>query len=244
MPLIHVGDEGRTWLEADNVMSEAFTYPRQVTNHPVGRRSLPADHRITEPMTIDLVLRVTESPLAVGTADNPGGVNPLIYNEQNGEKVANGELPLIFGDLTRPRAAAFATAIKLYETGLWEYLSLSMGLQVNLALVNWNFEIRTPVHVDFNITLQEIEFIAAQRVELPALVVLKKAPETCPTVPTGDKAKGVIGTGSGASDGVSPKDKSLLLQAFDSMAGGEANRVSFANKYGFSIDPITTSVVW
>ena len=238
MPLIHLGDDGRTWLEADNVMSEAYGYSRQVTNHPVGKRSLPADHRIKEPATLDLVLRVTESPLAAGTAEAPGAINPLIFVESNGEKVADSAIPgRIFSDLTRPRSATFATALRLYEEGLFEYLSVSMGLMKNLVLVSWTYEIRTPVHVDFNLSLQEIEFIAAQRVELPPLVVLKKAPETCPTVQTGDKAKGVVaggGTGDGTFGGINPRDASLLQKLAEANAGGPEKLAEWITSFAIS----------
>lgn len=231
MALIHVGDNGRTWLVCDNVMSETFNHPAQVSNHPMGRRSTPADHRLTEPMTVDLVLRVTETPFstAVPATATAGGVNPLVFNDIEGERVANGNLPLVFGDLTRPRSATFAQALKLYEEGLFEYLSASMGLKTNLVIVNWSYEIRTPLHVDFNISLQEVEFIEAQRVELPPLVVIKKAPETCPTVPTGDKAKTAI-----ESSTANPRDYTILQGLVESAAGGQDNVPAFLQSFNVS----------
>jgi len=203
MPLIHIGDEGRIWFTADNVMGEDFTHPAQVTNHPIGNRSTPADFRLREPITIDLVLRVTESPLVPAA----GGPNPLVAPE-GGLSLAPAAADL--NPTTRPRAAGFKAELKRYEAGLWEYLSESMGLYTPLVMVNWSYSIRTPVHVDFNITLQEIEFIQSQRVELPPLVVLKKAPEVCPVVDKGDKAKQSLGSGGSGGSGVSPRDQSFL----------------------------------
>lgn len=204
--LIYVGENSRTYLRPDNVMSEGYAHTAQVTNHPIGVTSKPADHRLDEPMLLDLVLRITESPLA----SVEGLPNPMFFSDVSGEVVEAANSATVVGLASglgsRPRSIAFYSALKASQTGIWEYLSEGMGLAKQLVIVGIDFEVRTVRHVDFHIQLQEIEFIEAQRVNLPVLKVLKKAPETCPTVPTGDKAKTAL---SKASD-ISPTDRSIL----------------------------------
>lgn len=227
MPLIHVGDEGRTWFTADNVMSEDFTHPAQVTNHPIGNRSTPADFRLREPITIDLVLRVTESPIAPSAA---GGVNGLVGPEPGSTTLSLTPAIADLNATSRPRAAGFKAELERLQAGIWEYLSLSMGLYAPLAMVNWSYQIRTPVHVDFNISLQEIEFIQSQRVELPPLAVLKKAPETCPSVEKGDKAKQSLGDSAGS---IAPRDQSFTSRTLQGNQPDDAFLNKLKTEFGF-----------
>jgi hypothetical protein len=205
--LISVGTTGRTHLVFDNILSEEYTHTAQVSNHPIGSRSTPADHRLDEPDVLDIVGRITESPLAT-----VAGAPPLFFNDLNGTlDISTTDLLTGLSDLegNRPRALTAELFIKAFKTGLWEYSSASMGLKRNLVMVSFDYKIGTARHVDFNIKLQAIEFIEAQRVELPVLAVLKKAPEACPQTGTGDKAKTNLGSANGDKSTINPRDISL-----------------------------------
>jgi hypothetical protein len=182
-------------------------------------------------MLLDLVLRITESPLA----SNEGKANAMFFSDVTGEVAETANAAVIVGLSSalgsRPRSIAFYSALKEFKTGLWEYLSEGMGLVKQLVITAIDFEVRTVRHVDFHIQLQEIEFIEAQRVKLPVLKVLKKAPETCPTVPTGDKAK----TAQTPST-IKPVDTSglqLINEAMSGTADWDKIAASLGSEYGF-----------
>lgn len=222
--LISVGDSSRTHLVFDNILKEGYTSTAQVSNHPMGSRSKPADHRLDEPKVIEIVGRITESPFALAEGRPP----PLFLDDVNGP-LESDAAELIQGLTTaegnRPRALIVDLFIDSFKNGLWEYSSAGMGLKRNLVLVSWDFVVERARHTDFNIRLQEVEFIEAQRVALPELKVLKKAPETCPQVGTGDKAKtnlGTLGT-LGTPSTVNPKDTSALKSITDAISGSTSN---------------------
>lgn len=214
----NVEDSFDLYLVPDNVLEESFGHTAQVTNHPIGRKATPADHRIDDPFTVTLVLRVTESPLSEGEQ----GSNPLLFNTKSGELRANEntETFVIAAEIgNRPRCIAFREALERYKAGEWEYMSKGMGLYTPCVMTSLTYTVTSAMHIDFNISLQEIEYIEAQRVELPVLKVLKKAPETCPTVPTGDKAK----TSISATDPTSARDRSLLQNGVGGLAGSSSH---------------------
>lgn len=232
--LIVVGDNSRVYMRPDNVLREDITHPAQVTNHPVSRTSVPADHRIDEPFTVDLVLRITESPLA----SEGGGANPILYSDASGDVAPAQNIDVILQLSTqlgnRPRSVLFYQSLLRYKAELWEYVSESLGLLSPLVMTNITFTIVNARHVDFNISLQEIEFIEAQRVSLPPLQVLKKAPETCPTVDSGDKAKKAVSSDGDLSK-VSAADRSALKNISNWLSGSDSTsgNIDFLKTFGF-----------
>lgn len=181
--LIHIGPDGeRLFLTFDNILNEDFDYSQQLTRHTVQTSAKVADHIIEEPFRLNVVGRITETPFA--------NANVLVRNETI--DLDDPRLDLLVQSASRignrPRSIVALTAILMGRRDLWEYISESMGYRRSLALVNVRFRIDRARHVDFDVTLEEIEFASATRVELPPLAVIKKTPPQCPVVPKGDGA--------------------------------------------------------
>lgn len=204
--LIHIGDGGdRLFLTFDNILNEDFDYSQQLTRHTVQTSAKVADHIIEEPFRLNVVGRITETPFA--------NANTLIRSDYETLDIDDPRLDLIIGAASRvgnrPRSIVALQAILNGRRDLWEYISESMGYRRSLALVNVRFRIDRARHVDFDVTLEEIEFASATRVELPPLAVIKKTPPQCPVVPKGD---GVL-TDTGGPDGTQdPRLQSTLYQ--------------------------------
>lgn len=190
--LIHVGPDGqRLFLTFDNILNEDFDYSQQLTRHTVQQSSRVADHIIEEPFRLNVVGRITESPFE--------NANILVTNETiEADDPRLDTLVQIASRIgNRPRSIVALTSILNGRRDMWEYVSESMGFRRNLAFVNVRFRVERARHIDFDVTLEEVEFASATRVELPPIQVIKQKPPQCPSVSKGD---GVLTDVTGTTD--------------------------------------------
>lgn len=129
------------WL-FDNVISEQYTHPANVTEYPIDRRSPVTDHRQRQQKSISLTLLVTGTPYAT---------NPLNSEQGTGyERIQN-----------------VRDWLEDNQDSSFSYAGVRFPLIENLLIQEFSYSVDSRLELRIDMSLRQVEFGEAQVVELP-----------------------------------------------------------------------------
>lgn len=146
---------GADEIDPDAVVLERFSWPAEVTQHPVERGVDLADHVRPAPLQVDLEVLFTEHPLTIPTFAANGA------QEQPG--------PALGPDRPIARASAVADRLRRAQVDA-EFVSVvsaRRGLVANLAVVEVQEIYETPRGVILPISLRQVRVAEVRTVDVP-----------------------------------------------------------------------------
>ena len=189
----------------DCVDSENWTFPTDVTEHPLETGMSSVDHAVQRPIAFDLQASVTQATFE-------GSVEP-----SDGDRPASQFGPLDNnGDSTSIREVATIEALLNARGKRVDILTTRHGFRTGFFITGVNYEVTNEQSITFRISGKEIVFAGAEDILLPIARARKQ------------KAPVDDGTNSGTdpSAATAGKGRDLLLNAADSI---KANAPTLAN---------------
>lgn len=205
------GTSAPTVILFDCVDSENWTFPTDVTEHPLEDGTPSVDHAVNRPASFDLRATVTQATFTEDV-EKPDGSTPF---SQFGTLAPPGDTDEVQaaldsggrGDSTFLRERVTIEALKDARGKRVDIITTRHGLRTGYFITSINYEVTNEQAVTFRISGKEIAFATSEDILLPIARARKQKP------PADD------GTNSGTDPSAATRQKGrdLALNAYESL---------------------------